>query len=634
MGKGFLAKMKDRWFSAGLLGCALMISMTATAGEMRGQGAGLVLSGQTMHPLLAEAEVEVRFGQTVVESTTDSGGRFDISIDCADDDAIVMLFVRGQGSQQHIRSSRVVDSCASLIQQADGSGHFQTGPVSAVSTSVYGLLRWYVEDSPALEWPLNAEGLLRVRPALAGDVAMRSVNVLVAITDGLIELPDGIDQTLDLLLDRDQFLALEFELLSEVDPDLSALARRRVLWDARLNFRTEALAALDGVDVYCPAIASDCSASYLAGQEQDYFSNQNVGGPAESVLRAWQDIIHGDNFEPVEDNLRALRLTGPQGESLFESQAFVFVPGVGQVPAIIGTKYKDFRLLNASEALPLGSIVSKVVRSFPEHELPDEVIKGQVPGFRSVLSSDAALLPWSGPNSGEVWQIPLFLEPVQESGFRPARWDWLTFGADGQVVAELSGETLHWTFEDDVLVLESADLGQHQYRYLGGDFDRHPLFKVTRQPASEDMRSVIASLVRGNEVEITASEVPGRYVGGFDLDEYNPLPSWLSAGFFVFNLDADGTGWQANMEDPSASARPDDAIDVTWQIDQFGRVYIKRPFSPEMAQHRAWTFIRHYEPTEDFFVIELGPFTAFDPSYELANIPGRLNFYRRIEVAP
>ncbi len=597
-------------------------------------GTGIDLVGGTRHPVLPGASVELVFGSQTVVGSTDEAGRYSISVDCNDPDAIVFVYVQGSGNQSHVRASRVVDSCAAIQQSVDAGDEFQVGLVSSISTAAYAVLRWYIEDVDTLSWPPDATELFNHRHSVPWVFARRVMDALPSMTLGKLPLPDGANATLDVVVDRLLLQEHTESLVAAVGWEAMAEAYRAVMWDAGIYLPTETLLGLSSLSYYCPHLISLCEASFQTFAGQPYHSNGTQGGAADLVFRALQDSVFGDGFRPPEDNLRAIRMTGESGAPLSEFIGFITHPDFGQIERRSIVEFADLRLLDASEILPLGAVNQQIRLTYPNGELPDEIMSGP-PSPGGVIGNLYPTPSWSGPQPGESWHMPIRLGSNDEvSSTQVFRWDRLTFGANGVGQSLLSGLSFQYLMNDGVLELDGPDIGPHRFRFLGGDLDRHALVKTTYRGGTEAMASNTLSLVRDNDPPAFIPEsAPVRFFGGFDLDERNLIPvGGFPRAYLVFHLDTDGTGWQASMEDPSQPGRPASSGDLSWHIDEHGRLVIERSFGT-VSISRAWSPMAKHGPSGDLYVNELGPLITSEVGHEFSLIPGRLNLYRRIEMA-
>ncbi len=631
------------WAAVAGFAIVFFISTSATATDYEqhvapaGVAPGITVSGQTHHPRLPSASVEVVFGSETVTGTTDTDGKYSIDMNCNENDAVVFVYVQGSGEFSHVKASRVVDSCAELNAAAGPSETFEVGTVSPVSTAAYAILRWYVDSVASLDWPPDVDDMLAHRHVVSGFYVMNIMGALPSMIAEHLPLPDGMETTLDLLLDRPALVEYADELIDQVDETVLDSARQAVFWDARMNFRTEVLSELSSLNYYCPPIQFSCIMSFWDVSGVDYYALAGAsGGLADVEFRELLDMVFSDGYELPEDNLRALRIRGEDGQPLSETVSFAFVPDVGQVEAIFTVQYQDLRVLDASEILPLGSVVEKTTTTYPGGELPDEESISEFPAVRNVVRSDVSLPSWSGPQGGETWHMPLFLDPADEvASASNFRWDGLSFQIDGTGQTALSDLSFDWSMVDGALEIDGPDIDTHRYRLLGGDLDRHPLFKVTYRPASDEVRSGVYSMVLDNDPPAFTDEtVVGRYYGGFgSKDELALLPmSGFPIEHLVFHFDEGGTGWRAFMTDPEQPEKPGEAEDFTWSVDDNDRLVIERPLNELFDMHRAWSPMALHGPTGLLYVNEVGPVFSDDPGFELPNIPGRLNLYRQIDL--
>lgn len=610
-----------------LLGPNLPLANESDVGSLT--GLGMTLTGSTDHPMLVQAAVEVVVNGQVFSGTTDADGRYSVPISCIDPEAIAIVYVEGTGSQSHIRASRVVDSCSLLSAASVPGQDFEVGAVTPLSTAVYVALRWYVDRSPSLTWPLTGTELIMHRHAIDLGVANTILFNLPSLIAEHLPLPAGKSNTLEVLLDRQALLEFQATLQADVDSEVISSAQYPILWSGRSVLRTSVLSSLEYNVMYCPAIASLCTTGFWKSGSQPYFGWATTGGEAELLPRDFQDQVFGDDYAVPEDNLRAVRLTRQGGQPLSFSISFINDPVHGQIERRIYTDFQDLRLLDASESIDLGSLVEQYRISYPGGELPEEILDQAVPSMRTVVRSDAELPVWAGPSAGESWYVPLFLGASGGSS-NPFRWDRLTFNGDGTGQADLLAAPFNWSLSSGVMEIDG--LGNHQFRLIGGDMTRHPLFEVIYQPATAGVRANVMSLIKDNNPPaFSLANVPGRYWGGFDLDELRLLPQSFPQTYLTYEFQAGGVGWRAFMADPMDPARPPTATDLTWEIDAAGRLVVKRESFGSFFS-RAWTPMAVHGPTQDMYMIENGPYFVSDPAFDPPVEPGRLNFYRKIEL--
>jgi hypothetical protein len=446
-------------------------------------------------------------------------------------------------------------------------------------------------------------------------------------------LPTGKADTLAAILDREALLTYITDLQAEVDVQTIDNARKMTLWNSGLNARTSVFSALAAYLGYCPQIAQTCTTGFWREGGQLFFGWATVGGEAELSFREFQDAIFGDNYVIPEDNLRAVRLTRPGGAPLSYAVSFPFDPEYGQIERRTYSDFNDVRFVDASESIALSSRVEQSRVNYPGGEYPDEISLPVVPTFYGTMRSDLARPDWTGPSAGESWYAPLHLGVAYGSGsFSPFRWDRLTFNGDGSGQSEVTGLNFTWSMDGGSLVLSGAEIGEHRYTLLGGDLDRHPLFEVVYLPGTSGVRADAKSLVRDNgPPAFTTESVPGRYSGGFDHDEFNLLPSELPRSYLTFELHSGGTGWRGYLTDPMNPNPPEGAEAVTWEVDEHGRLVIERESFGSLFG-RAWTPMALDSGTMDLYVVEYGPYVESDLGFEPPLEPGRLNYYRKIDL--
>ncbi|NBD95798.1 MAG: hypothetical protein GVY11_04895 [Gammaproteobacteria bacterium] len=603
-----------------------------------GRGALVTLEGRTTHPVLRNASIEVSAGSaSAVTGSTDPDGRFSIDFACTDPDGVVLIEVAGSGAQSQVGAARVVHSCAYLMAAADPSGTFATGVVSPLSTAVYAVLHWTLTDLGRPTSGLSLPDIAPNRHTLHLNEVGRVLDALLFVHNGDVELPPGPVNSLALALDRPLLLETASLVLEEVPFERYRAVNQALVFSPAVYRNPDPPASEQRQARYCPPLQSACPGFYtLLPSLPGEYALYSGGGEAQFTYRARQDRIQANRLENADSNLRAIRVEGADGTPLSSNFLAVVVDGV-QVEAYDDRVWQDIRLADASELIELIGASSKIIRRFPNNpEIPERVFEPTGVAFSAGFSDRGQLPAWTAPQAGEAWLLPFRFEETIPERLAPFGVDRVVFDNDGTAQALRQNITLDWQIVDGRLILDGAAVDTHEYQLLGESLvpGGHQEAMVSVRGADGLLGATDSAVIRtSGPSAFVESEVPGRYVSGFDIDRVLPPPSFgqppYPQEFFLFQLNAGGTGWRATMSDVQGP-EPADASPVEWSLNARGEVVIHYEVGSGFEIWRSWTPAATTAENE-LYVLEVGPaFISDDPDYEVPYVPGRFNFYRRV----
>ena len=601
------------------------------------------VSGVTSRPVLANAEVEVRVGAAAFAGLTDAAGRFEVEANCpGSPDDLVYVIIRGLGAQSELHLARVLDGCGRLQSLADEHGRYQTGPVNQISTGMYAAIRWFAEREQYLSWPMTASELLQAQYLLGGEGVAIAAEAIAYWEAGLGTRPWGIDNTLDLVLDRPAMFDYASKIQWNQRPTwvLEDIARE-VFWDPA-HFRRPLVQDGASLATAYPELLRSRSEWFRFSSDGRF----QFGRGFDASSGYWRDLsrqdrIMADAFERRSSTLRTLELTPDPGSYLWvdESLTTVWVPGQGWVNSVRRTVATQARVsvVEASDLIPLLSVQYDTLQSFPEFpEIPVVETRDAVPSLHNGILDFEHRPAWSGPQVGQQWVLPILSPelPPQTSPMTATRIEFLN---ETTAVLSESRRELQWAFEDQVLILVSAELGEHRLYFLGQAEGRHPIFFVKAELDSEPNVHVRVETRAGFQPTPSAGawqaeQVAGRYVSGFSLDAWLPPSPYFVDPFFVFDLNADGSGWVGDV--PAPDAPLEFAHAVNWSIDAHGGLILSREFSNgDFRQWRRWERLSDPEDSDVIYLRESTPLWVEGPIDEPPDFSDyRINFYQLRQI--
>ena len=296
------------------------------------------LSGATSQPVLADALVELRVGSALFTTVADASGRFTVQAQCDESpDDLVYVIVRGVGAQSELHLARVLDGCGTVQATAGESGIYRTGPINPVSTGMYAAMRWLAERDAEYEWPMRASELTQVRYRLGGNRVVTAAQAIAYWKAGLGSPPSGIDNTLDLVLDR--FALSEYVALIKLDEshELQNEFARQVLWGPAHFRRPAEIQSATKLATVCAELQQVCGELFGFNPDASLlFVNRFDASSGQWLDLARQDQIFADALERRFSTLRTLEAT-PDGDSfLWSQERFVVLddPDLGTIKAL------------------------------------------------------------------------------------------------------------------------------------------------------------------------------------------------------------------------------------------------------------------------------------------------------------
>lgn len=599
----------------------------------------LTLTGTTRVPSLGNANLQVEVGQAgVVNGQTDANGRFSVEIDCVTDpDAFVVIKAFGTGDQSGWGLARATHSCAELLARAAPEDTLEIGPVNILSTSVYSVMAWELqEDGIEVAQPgfSDVEGY---RFSADMEASGNVIDVLAGYTAGVIpDLPEGASNTLELVLDRSLLAqyAFDFYGLPEQDLDAWTSAYLSIAMNGPSYRPPEVPSSALTIGTYCSSFFTSCS--FFAELNPDGesgtfglgFISLSAGGEADTLYRNLGPVIFNDALEPPTDNLMAYRISGEDGTALYSTISYPTFEGV-QVRQEDVNEFIDIRIADVSEYFMLIASDTRTVSTYPENpEIPNDVRAPRI-RFANGVAPGQEFASWPEPQDGEE-RLLIF---VGSPDFPEApSWsvDRVRFSDDGKALAIRVGRTYNWSLVDGDLLLTAAGFPEHRYRIIGTVLDTEATpYMVTASEAGvvQGARSsvtLMADLPGGFDL----ADVPGRYAAEFSFATLTRnFP--FSNSYFVFDLYADGTGCSGNA--PAVDAEISYPRAVTWSLNVRNELVLRRDGSPAGTfQYRSWAPARR-SPDVGLYMIEVGP-TNGDASFEFNYTGGRLNAYRKLPL--
>ena len=629
---------RDRCLLAALAFC--LISSAAASVNPVVNGDAFVVSGATSRPAIANAQIEIRVGSSLFTGTANNWGQFSIEVTCpASPDELVYVIARGVESQSNLEMARVLDSCGNLQAQAGPQGQYRTGPVNPISTGMYAAMRWFAEREDSVSWPMTASELIAAQYLIGGSRVATAAQAVGYWEAGLGTAPPGIDTSLELVLDRSALSVYVSDIVWNEERSLLDNIARQVFWDPRQLRRPSEWEGNELASV-CTELQQSCGEWFRFNANGSLeFVNRFDASSGEWLDLSQQDQLLADAFEQRFSSLRTLLASPTPSPFLWRNEvpSQVLLPDFSLVSTIRRTEATKARvkIVGASDLISLLGVQYDTVRSFPEFpEIPAVETRDALPQLYGTILDFDQRPNWAGPQVGEEWILPLLLPDVTP-GFSPLTAARVQFQSEGNAVLPASARELEWTFDNQTLTLNSPDLGQQQLYFLGQAENRHPIFFVKAEPDEDSNRRIETSAGFQPSPDAGAwqpEHVAGRYVSGFGIDNWITTELIFSAPYFVFDLNADGSGRVGEV--PAPDAPLESGGEVSWSIDPQGGLVLRRKFSEDFDQWRRWERLSEPQTSDILYVRESTPlFIETENDNAPQFLDYRVNFYQLREMS-
>lgn len=627
-----------RFVNRTILPATSLVLVLACQGALAA-GSNRVVTGSTLFPPLTNSDVTLRVGAEHFAATTDAQGDYSLEVPTPGADALISLEIQGTGAQSHFRYARMVGQWSDLETATTGTDAVDLGPTSPLSTVLYVLVEARSGGSLPVTFP-DIEPLTRTMET--GDVESMML-VLAAIEQDLVQPGTGTDNTLDMLRDPQEVVALSGQIVATQESSNQAWAALRQQFNEPRLYRPKGAVA-DRLETAPAELgSSDRTLIDFENGTPGWLGQRHRGG---AITRETDlgNVIWADRFSLGELEQREwVFWPAPGSEIVYRTGMIQPEPNGDAVPYRDLLNQLTWRTLDASASFDLADTKVELTRSYPDNpELPPESITWDIPyDIVIALRYDRLPVSWPGPQAGSTWALPLCAYDFTHSGSPayqgPFGHDFVTLNGDGTASTRRAQlNNLQWSLQDSVLTLTADNAPQARLRYIGST-SHGDLLAATCRDSTGEPRALTARAVPVATVPaFDTLDLPVRFISGLSLNGYLPsfslLPEFGVVWFqWVIELDADGTGQAGYLDDPfDTSASPGEYI-LQWTQLTNGRVeiHMEHPFvgSP-WAQSRSWLPIA--TEGDDMLFIESLFLAPQDELGDELTQPGRFNWYRMV----
>ncbi|RFF29002.1 MULTISPECIES: hypothetical protein [unclassified Wenzhouxiangella] len=537
----------------------------------------VTVEGSTALPALPNAEITVYHG-TETPSTTvaNDSGRFSAQFESISSDDLVRIQACGVGDQDHICYFRLIHTDKHITDNSDSNDVFRTGPISPVSTIAYASLVKFGLDGQEPETWNDIGHLVR---GLQVYSLFHDAATLFHLSQSADNMPAGFSNLLELSLNEQ---ALK-DAVNAFDPEQRMVIYEGLISKPYLFLVPEGQFPVDSTLMVQNSDGSTANSAYSIELENDQsgqFSTRGGSGLVTWENMATGDLIFADDMDFFGVNERYIAMLPAEGDSIMPPISSYIIPDgyTDSVELVQKTLQADWRMVNASEAIPISLLSTREETTAPDNpELsPDDVPALGTTTSHSVLTTktfDAAPVTWSGPAEGTSWAFPR-CDPDCESDagvVGAPNLDIIDFESGGNASARISGEALEWAStgneytitHGDGISVEVIPLGASSFEF--GDLETTQV--VTRGILPDgQIKTTSHNILQADDPTPTLAdeEIPGRY---------RLMSPILSGSYLQLNLD--GTGWSAILDDPN-DPRPDEGgYDFEWEILESGDLLLK-----------------------------------------------------------
>lgn len=460
----------------------------------------VTITGIVTDKPIANAIVDISAAQTSEQVTANAEGGYSVTlvVDESEVDALVKISAKGVGEQQNVSFVSQLNSVAKLVDQAGDDGvlskeeNFAVN-VTNVTTAEYALLTRnntsFTSDEELSAALLNVDANEKIELATL---------IKVVVDNDDIELPEGVESTLDLI--DDEQTASEFtKQLNDTNPDILEETKEEIKQDTDL---------VDGVKG--ELVGSYILQSVKYYNAPAYHIDINNNGAAKISAFDTQDAQW-----KYENNVLTITPTSPL--VLFKGNA-----GEERGAYTITTSSLALTVLGENEVFKTVDIVESRTTTYENGEVENLEYKATsnlIDKSKTIALTEADLL-------GD-WVLEL---NDRDSSNGEEAAEKLRFLAGGQLESLEEGESneeLSWRFEDNVLVVsykESKEDGTIEEGEASFWFTK-PLasgyqfvLKDTSDPRWSDTEYGVLLKIN-NSLQVSESDLIGRWTGFIGLQQ-------------------------------------------------------------------------------------------------------------------
>ncbi|HET6724638.1 MAG TPA: hypothetical protein VFH85_01360 [Gammaproteobacteria bacterium] len=483
------------------------------------------LQGKVVDGPIANAIVTVTIGDKTYTATAADDGTYTLTVGAIDPDAFITINATGSGDQSNVQLVHIAGTFGALETAAGDdavldSSDSGTTDVTNVSTAQAALML-EVNDGQA---PTDDATLTDLQKSVDGDALIQLATVIKLVIDEGVPLPDGVDNTMDLVTDTTAVDAV-IDQADATDPNLFSDTMNEVLNDPAVataftkdNVPSQYFINRVGGYVFG-------NRGYLLTFNQDGTGHDYGADAGVSAAFTWtidsdgRIAIHFDDADPL-----VIRASCPSTFTGGGNCAFTTTDLTIQLV----TDGVDVDTLNIHEFGTISDL------SFPDQAPQPEdfssLLLGMAPG---------ALEPFTAADVTGTWSVPLALLDSTHGTYVT---DLLTFNADGTGMRPADGVTFKWSIGSDqgldIAFATGDDLKLYWLR-SDGELGIDALVHLTTNGG--DIYTIPQLVVRG----VTATYPSTLTLA--DVDGFQEYMDWTGFGF---DIDANaGTATYTNYED-------------------------------------------------------------------------------------
>ncbi|HET6724643.1 MAG TPA: hypothetical protein VFH85_01385 [Gammaproteobacteria bacterium] len=474
------------------------------------------LQGKVVDGPIGGATVTVTIGDKTYTATAGADGSYTLDVGAVDPDAFITITATGTGGQSNVQLISIAGTFGALADAAGDDAILAPSESDSVDvtnlSTAQAVLILAANDG---DTPTDDAALTDLQKSVDGDALLELATVIKLVVDEGVPLPDGVDNTLDLVQD-DAAVDDVIDTANATNPDLFDATMNEILDDP-------ALASAFTADTVPPQYFVNQVGGYTFAN-RGYTLNFNTNGTGK---------VFGADAGVSADFTWTIDADGKVAIHIAEADPLTFVATCAKGLCRVDTTDMEISLVTDGAVVDtvavrkLGTITYFDTSIPPEAEDTTQVLLGMAPG---------ALEQFTAAEVTGTWSVPLSLPDPDGGGFYVT--DLLTFNADGSGMRPADGATFQWKINTDTDALNidfsTGDALDIYWLRSDGELGIDAMMSLTT--GAGDVYTLPQLIVRG---------VDSSFAGNLTLADFDGPQEYMDWGTLdvIFNAAAGTAAW-------------------------------------------------------------------------------------------
>ncbi|HET6724641.1 MAG TPA: hypothetical protein VFH85_01375 [Gammaproteobacteria bacterium] len=470
----------------------------------------VTMQGRVVDGPISNATVTVTIGDKTYTATAGADGTYTLNVGAVDPDAFISITATGTGDQSNVQLISIAGTFDALATAAGDDAILAPSESTAVNvTNLSTAQAALILDANDGDMPTDDAALTDLQKSIDSDAMLELATVIKLVIDKNVPLPDGVDNTLDLVKD-DTAVDDVIQTAEDTDPGSFDATMDEILSDPALTsaFTPDTVPSMYFVSSAHPYVGG--SRGSLWTFNADGTGRLHGINEAASTNFTWSVDDNGELVVKLDPNDPIIG-----GGSCSTASGLVFCQTTWDSVS--------FRRLTHTGSVDTLEKSTQVTRTYPNNpELASEQLEGS-----SVMQGlpAAGLEPFTAADVVGTWSTPLALPDPEGSASYVT--DLLTFNADGSGIRPGDGATFQWSIDPDsgVVDIDFATGDTLTVYWIRSDGELGIDGMVVLTTAAKDVYTMESLIVRGVDKDFAATltladfDGPQRYMDwpGYDL---------------------------------------------------------------------------------------------------------------------